>query len=355
LPAGGLVSPAGVQPDAYTPTVVSYTFRIEQRLDARTSLSVGYVGSHGYHEMLSIDANEPYPTICPTSPCPATLSAGTLYYAKGTPLPNAALANTTSWFTEGVSSYNALQVDVNHRTSHGLTLRGVYTFSKSLDDGGTLNNSVGNNTPAFTSYPLNPKVDWGLSPFSVKNLAAINGNYDLPFGAGRAFAHPSSSFVNGLVSGWSIASVVAVQSGLPFSPQLGYNPTNNGDSRNPVRPSWNPSFTGPVILGLPGEYFNPNAFVTPGNGTYGNAGRDVLVGPGLATLDVSALKVTHIRERLNLQFRAELFNVLNHTNFNTPNPVVFTSATSGISPTAGVISATATTSRQIQFGLKLLF
>jgi hypothetical protein len=149
--------------------------------------------------------------------------------------------------------------------------------------------------------------------------------------------------------------VITVQSGLPFSPQLGYNPSNDGDSRNPVRPSWNPGFSGPVILGQPGEYFNPNAFITPASGTYGNAGRDVLVGPGLATVDVSALKVTRIHERLNLQFRAEFFNVLNHTNFNTPNPVVFTSATSGISPTAGLISSTATTSRQIQFGSKLLF
>jgi hypothetical protein len=355
IPAGGLVSPAGVQPDAYTPTVVSYTLRVEQRLDQHTSLSVGYVGSHGYHELLSVDANVPNPTVCPASPCPATLPAGTLYIAKGTALPNPALANTTSWFTEGVSSYNALQVDVNRRTSHGLTLRGVYTYSKSLDDGGTLNTSVGTNTPAFTAYPLNPKLDWGLSPFNVKNLAAINGNYELPFGTGKAFAHPNSQFASQLVSGWSVASVVTVQSGLPFSPQLGYNPSNDGDSRNPVRPSWNPDFTGPVIVGQQGEYFNPNAFITPAAGTYGNVGRDVLIGPGLATMDVSALKVTHIRERLNLQFRAEFFNVLNHTNLNTPNPVVFTSATSGISPTAGLISSTATTSRQIQFGLKLLF
>src|SRR5580658_2587375 len=355
IPAGGLISPAGVQPNAYTPTVASYTLRVEQRLDQHTSLSVGYVGSHGYHELLSVDANVPTPAICPASPCPATLPAGTLYIAKGTPLPNAALANTTSWFTEGVSSYNALQVDVNRRTSHGLTLRGVYTYSKSLDDGGTLNTSVGTNTPAFTAYPLNPKLDWGLSPFNVKNLAAINGNYELPFGTGKAFAHPNSNFVSQLVSGWSVASVVTVQSGLPFSPQLGYNPANDGDSRNPVRPSWNPGFSGPVILGQPGEYFNPNAFITPASGTYGNAGRDVLVGPGLATVDVSAMKVTRIHERLNLQFRAEFFNVLNHTNFNTPNPVVFASATSGISPTAGLISSTATTSRQIQFGLKLLF
>ena len=90
-------------------------------------------------------------------------------------------------------------------------------------------------------------------------------------------------------------------------------------------------------------------------GTYGNVSRNALVGPGLTTLDLSAAKNTRLTERLGLQFRAEVFNVLNHTNFLTPNEVVYTSATSGISPTAGVITSTSTTSRQIQFGAKLQF
>jgi hypothetical protein len=146
-----------------------------------------------------------------------------------------------------------------------------------------------------------------------------------------------------------------VQSGFPFTPQLGFNPTNNGDTRNPIRPSWNPAFTGPVILGSPTRYFNPDAFIVPADGTYGNVGRDVLPGPGLATVDFSLLKDLPIRERMKLQFRSEFFNALNHTNFATPNPVVFTSAGSAPVSTAGVISATSTTSRQIQFGLKLLW
>jgi hypothetical protein len=90
------------------------------------------------------------------------------------------------------------------------------------------------------------------------------------------------------------------------------------------------------------------------SGFYGNLGRDTLIGPGLATWDLSFLKDTQIRARLNLRFRAELFSLLNRANFNTPNAVVFTSATSGTSPAAGVITSTSTTSRQIQFGLKLL-
>ncbi len=114
-------------------------------------------------------------------------------------------------------------------------------------------------------------------------------------------------------------------------------------------------FSGPVILDSPTQYFNPNAFVAPAAGTYGNVGRDTLIGPGIAQLDFSALKNTTLTERIKLQFRAEFFNILNHANFGTPNPVVFTSASTTPAPTAGVITSTSTASRQIQFGLKLLF
>jgi hypothetical protein len=110
-----------------------------------------------------------------------------------------------------------------------------------------------------------------------------------------------------------------------------------------------------VILGTPAQWFNPAAFLAPPNasGFYGNLGRDTLIGPGLATWDVSFLKGTPLRERLNLQFRAELFNVLNRANFNTPNAIAFTPT--GVSPTAGVITGTSTSSCQVQFGLKLLW
>jgi len=110
-----------------------------------------------------------------------------------------------------------------------------------------------------------------------------------------------------------------------------------------------------VIAGGPNQYFNPNAFSPPLPGTYGNVGRNVLQGPSLIETDLSLTKTLRFSERLNLQFRSEFFNIFNHTNFNAPNPVVLASATGGPSPTAGVITATATTSRQIQFGLKLMW
>jgi len=347
------IVPSGVQPNLQTPAVESYNLTLEQYLSPNTTLSVGYIGSHGYHELLSIDANVPVPTICPASPCPASYPAGTWYNPSTATLANKSLTNSTHWFSEGVSSYNGLEVDVNHHFSHGLQFRGVYTYAKALDDGDSLNTSVATNSPAFASNPLEPSWDYGRGSFDIRHSGVINATYDLPFGRGKAFQ--GSPWVNGVFGNWQLSGIETLGSGLPFTPQLSYNPANEGDSRNPVRPSWNPNFSGPVIEGGTSRYFNPAAFIQPLAGTYGNVGRNILQGAGLATTDFSLAKKFYLSEQVGLQFRAEFFNVLNHTNFNTPNPVVYTAATGGPSPTAGVITATSTTSRQIQFGLKLLF
>jgi hypothetical protein len=108
-----------------------------------------------------------------------------------------------------------------------------------------------------------------------------------------------------------------------------------------------------VVLGSPNQWFNPNAFVLPTVGTYGDLGRGVYRGPGLADLDLSLFKNTKLTERTNLQLRAEFFNALNHPNFGTPNATVFSGT--AFNPSAGLITTTTTTSRQIQFGLKLFF
>jgi hypothetical protein len=355
IPAGGLIQPGGVQPNLFTPMVEAYTLKVDRELTPNTVLSVGYAGSHAYHEIVSVDANEPIPTICPAVPCPAGLAAGTLYYPKGAPLANPQLANTWTWFSEGDSSYNALEVDVRHRFSHGLDFRGVYTWSKSLDNGDTLNGSAAANAPGLVMYPGNLSLDWGLSTFDVRNAAVLNGSYELPLGPGRRLLARSGGWLGKLVSGWSLNGIATLVSGFPFTPQLGFNPSNNGDTRNPVRPSWNPAFHGPVILGRPDRYFDPDAFVVPLNGTYGNVGRDTLIGPGLKNIDLSLLKDTFLNERLRLEFRAECFNILNTPNFNTPNLIVFTSDSGIPSSAAGRITSTSTTSRQIQFGLKLIW
>jgi len=300
--------------------------------------------------------------ICPASPCPATYPTGAyFYYASlatpltGTPaLANPAVANTTHWFSNGVSSYNGLEVDVNHNFSHGLQFRGVYTFSKALDDGDSMNTSVATNSPAFASNPLNPlQADYGRASFDIRHAAVINATYDLPFGHKNAAG--DNAWVNAIIGNWQVSGIETLLSGLPFTPQLSYNPSNDGDTRNPVRPSLNPNFTGSIIQGGTGQYFNPNAFIAPLANTYGNAPRNFLQGPGIAETDLSFAKKFLLTEKFNLQFKAEFFNLFNRTNLNNPNPVVFTSATSGPSPTAGVITSTSTSSRQIQFGLKLLW
>jgi len=352
--ASAKIVPGGVQPNLYTPTLVSWSLRVEQEITNNTAVSAGYVGSHGYHEIIGIDANEPFPVVCPVAPCPAAypsnfpagiagtpVPAGT-YYVPGATKANPALANTWSYFSEGDSSYNGLELDVNHRFSSGFSLRGVYTRSKTIDDGDSLNATTSGGEPALASNPFDLRADRGLANFDVRNVAALNLSYALPFH--RRFA-----------GGWTVNSIVTLQSGFPFTPQLSYNPSNNGDTKNPVRPFVNPAFSGPVIEGNVNQWFNPAAFLAPPNnsGFYGNLGRDTLIGPGLATWDFSLIKDTRIAERMNLQFRAEFFNFLNRANFNVPNAVVFTP--SGVSPTAGVITSTSTTARQIQFGLKLLW
>jgi prepilin-type processing-associated H-X9-DG protein len=389
--AAAKLVPGGVQPDMRTPTLVSWSLRAEREISPNTSITIGYVGSHGYHELIGIDANEPVPVICPASPCPAVyptwdptkpttatnspnigfpagsplagaaVPAGVYYIPAGAPKANPALANTWTWFSEGVSSYHALQVDLRRRFSHGLLLRGVYTFSKTLDDGDSLNQTTAGNAPGLASNPLNLRADKGLATFDARHIAVINVLYALPFGRGQQFASDFDGWRGGFVSGWSVSSIVTAQSGFPFTPQLSYNPSNTGDTRNPVRPFLNPNFTGPVILGKPGQWFNPAAFLAPPStsGFAGSLGRDTYIGPGLATWDFSVLKDTKIRERLSLQFRAEIFNLLDRANFNTPNLIAFTPPTaanpSGLSGTAGAITSTSTTSRQVQFGLKLLW
>ncbi len=334
------VIPSGVQPNLQTPTVESYTLKIEQELFAGTTLSVGYIGSHGYHELLSVDQNLPTGTV----PYPTQVITAT-----STGLANPAVWNTTNWISQGISNYNALQVDVSHHLSRGLQFRGVYTFAKSLDDGDSLNTSVATNSPAFASNPNDLKADYGRASFDIRHSAVLNATYDLPL------ARNARGVENRLLADWQISAIETLQTGIPFTPQLSYNPSNDGDTRNPVRPSFNPAFTGNIVEGGPNQYFNPNAFLPPAAGTYGNVGRNILQGPSLATLDISLMKKFALTERLNLQFRSEFFNILNAANLNTPNPVVFTAATGGPSPTAGVITSTATTSRQIQFGLKLLW
>jgi hypothetical protein len=363
LPACGLgvptpcttYAPYGVQPNAQTPTVAEWNFSIQQQLSRNMALRVAYVGSHGYHGLLSVDANSIPSQICANAGgCKAggdgtatsIVPQGAPYIPPGT-RPNPYLSAGFFWYTEGNSSYNALQADLTRRLSHGLQLRAAYTWSKNLDMNSGLTGAQAQNQAQMVMDRNDLPRDWGPSALNIANQLSLSATYTLPFGKN---AH---GFEGKLIGGWELNSIVTAQTGFPFTPVIGANISGDGDTRNPDRPSLNPSFTGPVVLGTQAQWFNPNAFVLPAAGTWGNLGRGVYTGPGLADMDFSIFKNVPVSERTHLQLRAEFFNLLNRANLGTPNATVF-SGTS-ISPTAGLITTLATTPRQIQIGAKLMF
>jgi hypothetical protein len=344
-----IFAPQGVQPNAKTPAVNEWNFTVERELNDQTVLSVAYVGSFGYHELISIDPNSIPAQVCsnPTG-CIAggvgsvrsRVAQGTSFIPVGT-RPNPYLSGGFFWYTEGNNSYNSLQTNVTRRLSHNLEFRANYTWSKNLDINSALTGAQATNEAQMVLNRNSLVTDWGPSALNAEHQASISGHYELPFGHSR------------LTGGWQLNGIATLLSGFPVTPQIGSNRSGDGDTRNPDRPSLNPAFTGSIVEGNPNQWFNPNAFVLPPAGTYGNLGRGVLSGPGLAELDLSLVKNIPFTERVTLQIRSEFFNALNHANFGTANAIVFSGTQ--ISSTAGLITNTATTSRQIQFGMKLTF
>ncbi len=366
VPTGCTVyAPQGVQANTKIPTLEEWNLTVEQQLDRNTVLRIGYVGSFGFHQLVSIDPNSIPPQICSNpSGCTAggvgkatsTVPEGAEYIPVGL-RPNPNLSGGFFWYSEGNSSYNALQVDVIRRFTRKLQFRANYTWSKSLDDNSALTGAQSSNQAQMVLDRFDLRKDWGPSALNVAQQAHFTATYELPFGHGQYWLVHTGGVEDKLVSGWVFNTITTLMSGFPFTPQDGSNRSGDGDTRNPDRPSLNPAFSGPIQRFSPTQWFNPNApvfpFVLPPAGTYGDLGRGTPTGPGLVGMDVSLLKNTNITEKIALQFRAELFNVLNHTNFGTPNAIVFSNGLP--SPSAGLITATATTSRQIQFGLKLIY
>jgi hypothetical protein len=343
-PPSAIFAPQGVEPDAKTQAVAEWNFTVERQLDPNTVLRVAYVGSHGYHGLLSIDPNSIPAQVCSSAVgCTAGGTPGTArstvpqgaQYIPFSARPNPSLGAGFFWYTEGNSSYHALQMDVKRRLTKGFEFRANYTWSKNLDMNSGLTGAQAQNQAQMIMDRNDLPRDWGPAALNVASQASISGHYDLPFG------------------GWQLNGIATLLSGFPFTPQVGSNRSGDGDTRNPDRPSLNPSFSGPIVLGSPNQWFNPNAFALPAAGTWGTLGRGTFTGPGLADVDVSLFKNTAVAEKATLQFRAEFFNLLNHANFGPPNATVFSGG--AVSASAGLITATATTSRQIQFGLKLIF
>ena len=373
---GSVPAPYTIQQNLKTPTIYSYNLKIEQGVGASAVLSVGYAGSHGSHEAVVFDGNTIYPLICGVStqpypvpsgascPTPAGIQGQTLFYPSGLPTGtlyfgykgavrrNPALGTTRIYSSAGNSNYDALLIGLTERAKYGLSFKANYTWSKSLDeasdDAGAVNTA---------STPLNPEdiaQEYALSAYNIAQRFSFSGSYDLPVGKGKEFWPNLGRSADKFVSGWQLNTIVSIQTGLPFYTELGFSQSGNGNTAIPDRPSWNPSFSGPLYLNTPKEWYNPNAFILPAAGTYGDVSRNTLTGPPLREVDLSLLKGFTLSERMHLQFRAEAFNVLNTANFGIPNLLVLNPNGTPRS-TAGQITTTSTTSRQLQFGLKVLW
>ena len=347
-----MFAPQGVQANAKTPTVQEWNLTIEQQLTSDMAFRAAYVGSFGYHDLLSVDPNSIPSQICSNAGGCGSVPQNTRYIPNPVgPRPNPYVSAGFFWFTEGNSSYNALQLELNRRLSRRLQFRANYTWAKNLDMNSGLTGAQANNQAQMVMDRNDLRRDWGPSALTPTSQSSMSAHYELPFDS------KAKGLVNKLASGWQLNGITTLLSGFPLTPTVGSNRSGDGNTRNPDRPSWDSSFSGPVsgpeVLRSQGRWFDYRAFALPAAGTWGNLGRGVLRGPGLATVDLSVSKNTNISERFGLQFRAEFFNALNHTNLGNPNPIVFSGAVP--SPSAGLITTTATHSREIQFGLKLIY
>jgi len=364
-----IYTPTGVDPNMLTPTIQEWSLTVEREITKDMMLQLSYVGSQSYHTNVTQNLNVAPPLVCqdpqgcisggttaggtavPVSQR-AVVTQGTLYMPPRT-RPNQYVATGVGWFNQGTASYHSMNASLVKRATRGLTFKANYTYGKVLDLNSALLAPAGENEPPAIISPYIRYRSKGVASFSLLHQLNASYLYQLPFGNGQRFASGATGFMNQLVGGWQWNGIFTAQSGFPFTPLVGSNLSGTGDSSQSDVPNWNPNFKGPVILGKPDQWFDPRAFQMPTAGTFGNVARGSLRGPRLVDFDTSLFKKFTVSEKLTLQFRAEAFNVFNHANFAAPNQIVFSGT--GISPSAGVITETNGTSRQIQFALKLMF
>jgi hypothetical protein len=328
-------------------------FSVERQLPAGMSVGLGYLGARGVHLWRQSDGNDPIPIQV----------NGRSFVVAGTSRPNPTMGQVSLRTSDTQSFYNALQIEVKKRFTHGLQFQAAYTWSKNIDDAtaGFAAGDYASGSTGYASQPWNTKADRGLSNLHQGQTLVLNGIYDIPF-----LGH--SGFATALLGGWRVASIFTANSGSPFTVNLSGRIAPDMSRSVGQRPDLlsSRSFSS-MILGGPNQYYDPTAFVLPppvpagypaGSGFYGNAGRNILVGPGLVDFDFSLNKSTPLRFREGsiLEFHADFFNLLNRANFGNPaGTTVLNSTTGAVVPGAGQITNTVTSSRQIQFGLKMIF
>ncbi|MBZ5604978.1 MAG: hypothetical protein LAO79_21990, partial [Acidobacteriia bacterium] len=304
-----------------TPYIQQWNFGIQQQLGASRVFEVAYVGSKGTHLIDSRDINQPAP-----SNSPQLIR------------PNPYYSDVDIIESQANSVYHSLQARFQQRLSNGLSLLASYTFAKSIDDASAFFSSAGDSN--FPQNSNNLSAERGLSNFDIRHRVTLSYAYDIPLAKGHRY-----------LGGWQSFGVLTFQSGQPFTVLLLRDLDNSNTGQTTIlggsndRPNViaNPNLSDPT----PQKWFNTSAFVISPRGTFGNAGRNIVEGPGLATVNFSIVKNTQILERLNMQFRAEFFNLLNRTNFDLPDNFVG-------SPTFGQV-VSAEDPRRLQLALKFLF
>lgn len=328
-----------------TPYQMQWNFTIQREIMASTVWTVGYIGSHNLHMFVQRDFNYPQPCLSATAGC---FYNGAPTFASATGVPN--LRQDQQYNSLQLadnladSHYHALQTSLDHRFSHNWQAQVSYTFSKSIDNG---SGTYGLDGGGIASNPVNIQLDRGLSNFNRKNNLRVSGIYSLPIKA--------KGFMGGVVNGWQLTGVFSYLSGAPFNPTSAPNRVYTGTGSNTGRPNVVPGcdlYSGFQTLSA---WFNTSCFALQPLGTYGNAGRDTIIGPNLWNLDNSLTKDFKASERVTIQFRAEAFNIMNHPSFQLLPTNLQIFAGTGTNASAGKIQATNSQPRQVQLGLKLLF
>jgi hypothetical protein len=332
-------------PNPKMPTTNNWNLAVQRELPFDTTLEVAYAGSASSHVNAGVDVNQPYPTTDPNASA-----------ASRRPLPNFGILASVDTAAHG--NYNSFQTKFEKRYSNGLTMLAAYTWSHSIDDApssitlGTGGNS--GNVYDFYRNPRDPSLDKGDSYFDIRHRFTFNALYELPFGRGRMFGGNMNGVMNQLVGGWQIGGIAQHQTGYHFSVTT-YNDPSNSDIYSYAGAAY-PDVIGNVndFSGCPGGHksincwFNPNAFGPSAPGQFGNEPRNLIVGPSLTNVDFSTLKNFPIKERMNVQFRAEFFNVANHPNFSLPG----NSVESG---NFGQVTNTVGNPREIQLALRFQY
>jgi len=315
-------------PRARTPYVQQYSFGIQRELPGNFMIEAAYVGSVGHKLNIRVDINQARLPVTPNEP----LAQRRPYPALGSIWTDKNIAN---------SNYNSLQLRVEKRFSQNLYLLGVYTYSKSLDYG-----SLSVDSPQDRQ---NIRAEYGLSDFDQRQRFVFSSIYQLPFGKGQKYLGSLEGFANALIGGWQITSIVTFAAGNPLSIAAPGSLTNTGCLGCVQRAN----LVGPNNGNLPSSertvnrWFNMAAFVLAPANTFGNSGRNIVIGPGVNNFDLSLIKDFKITESKTLQFRSEFFNAFNHSQFFDP-------VTDPTSPAFGRLTL-ARPAREIQFALKFIF